>query len=201
MAASFKLGKPRGRYRPLSEINVTPLVDVMLVLLVIFMVTAPLMTTSVNIDLPKVAATPVNQDSEPLRVQVDSQGNVFLQDTPTDLGELVTKLQAIAQDQKDRRIFVRGDKANSYGRMLQVMATIIQGGFTKVALLTDPSVPIAAPVSLGGAPAAGPAAGQPTASPPTASPPAAAPPASGVPAVITPGSPPAVQGARQSNRG
>ncbi len=149
--AAFRFGKPRGRYRPLSEINVTPLVDVMLVLLIIFMVTAPLMTTSVNIDLPKVAATPINQDSEPLRVQVDSQGAVYLQDTQIDLPELVSKLQAIAQNQNDRRIFVRGDKANSYGRMLEVMATIIQGGFTKVSLLTDPSVPIAVPQPAGGA--------------------------------------------------
>ncbi len=149
--AAFRFGKPRGRYRPLSEINVTPLVDVMLVLLIIFMVTAPLMTTSVNIDLPKVAATPINQDSEPLRVQVDSQGAVYLQDTQIDLPELVSKLQAIAQNQNDRRIFVRGDKANSYGRMLEVMATIIQGGFTKVSLLTDPSVPIAVPQPTSGA--------------------------------------------------
>jgi biopolymer transport protein TolR len=154
MAISFRSGRARsGRYRPLSEINVTPLVDVMLVLLIIFMVTAPLMTSSVNIDLPKVAATPVNQDSEPLRVQVDSQGNVFLQDTPVQTTELITKLQAIAQDQKDRRIFVRGDKANSYGRMLEVMATIIQGGFTKVALLTDPIVPVAASPAPVAAPA------------------------------------------------
>jgi biopolymer transport protein TolR len=93
----------------------------------------------VNIDLPKVSATPLNQDSEPLKVQIDSQGNVFLQDDPVQLPELVAKLQAISQDQKDRRIFLRGDKANSYERVLQVMATIIQGGFTKVALLTDPS--------------------------------------------------------------
>jgi len=160
---AFQFGKPRGRYRPLSEINVTPLVDVMLVLLIIFMVTAPLMTTSVNIDLPKVAATPINQDSEPLRVQVDSQGEVYLQDDKIALPDLVSKLQAIAQNQQDRRIFVRGDKANSYGRMLEVMATIIQGGFTKVSLLTDPSVPIAAP-----APASAPAGAAPAA--PAASP-------------------------------
>ncbi|MCW3477413.1 protein TolR [Limobrevibacterium gyesilva] len=140
MAASLQGGRGKGgRYRPLAEINVTPLVDVMLVLLIIFMVTAPLMSSAVNIDLPKVAATPISQDSEPLKVQVDAQGNVFLQDEPTQLPELVARLQAIAKDQKDRRIFVRGDKGNSYGRMLEVMSTIIQGGFTKVALMTDPS--------------------------------------------------------------
>ncbi len=180
--AAFRFGKPRGRYRPLSEINVTPLVDVMLVLLIIFMVTAPLMTTSVNIDLPKVAATPINQDSEPLRVQVDSQGAVYLQDTQIDLPELVSKLQAIAQNQNDRRIFVRGDKANSYGRMLEVMATIIQGGFTKVSLLTDPSVPIAVPQPAGGA--------APAPAGTTPAPPAGTPSGAAAPAVITPSSPP-----------
>ena len=136
-------GRRRGRYRPLAEINVTPLVDVMLVLLIIFMVTAPLMTSSVNVDLPKVNATPVNQDSEPLQVSVNAQGQVYLMDSTVELPELVTRLQAIAKDQKDRRIFVRGDRTNSYGRMMEVMGTIIQGGFTKVSLLTE---------QLGGAP-------------------------------------------------
>src|SRR5450755_3454599 len=104
-------GGRRSRYRPLSEINVTPLVDVMLVLLIIFMVTAPLMSSAVNIDLPKVSATPISQDSEPLKVQVNAGGDVFLQDEPIALADLVTKLQAIVKDQKDRRIFVRGDKS------------------------------------------------------------------------------------------
>ena len=154
MAVSLKGGRGRqGRYRPLSEINVTPLVDVMLVLLIIFMVTAPLMSSSVNIDLPKVAATPLNQDSEPLKVQVNAEGRVFLQDEPIELAELIVKLQAIAKDAKDRRIFIRGDKANSYARMLEVMATVIQGGFTKVALMTDPSgaPPMVAPRASTGA--------------------------------------------------
>ncbi|MCX7383554.1 MAG: biopolymer transporter ExbD [Alphaproteobacteria bacterium] len=92
-----------------------------------------------NIDLPKVSATPINQDSEPLKVQVNAEGKVFLQDEPIELADLIVKLQAIAKDQKDRRIFVRGDRTNTYARMLEVMATIIQGGFTKVALMTDPS--------------------------------------------------------------
>ena len=165
---------PRRRYRPLAEINVTPLVDVMLVLLIIFMVTAPLITSSVNIDLPKVSATPLNQDSEPLKVQVDAQGQVFLQEAPVQLPDLVGKLQAIAQDHKDRRIFLRADKANSYERVLSVMATIIQGGFTKVALLTDPSGAPASPgaptTPAGGGPVAplAPATAIPTA--PAASP-------------------------------
>jgi biopolymer transport protein TolR len=121
----------------MADINVTPMVDVMLVLLIIFMVTAPLLSSSVNVDLPKVNATPLNQDSEPLQVSVTAQGQVFLMDQAVDLSDLVAKMQAIAQDQKDRRIFVRGDRANSYGRMMEVMGTIIQGGFTKVSLLTE----------------------------------------------------------------
>jgi biopolymer transport protein TolR len=163
MAAALQGRGRKGRYRPLAEINVTPLVDVMLVLLIIFMVTAPLMSSAVNIDLPKVAATPISQDSEPLKVQVNAEGQVFLQDEPVQLAELVAKLAAIAKDQKDRRIFVRGDKSNTYARMLEVMATIIQGGFTKVALMTDPSG-LAPPVPA--APGGTPAPATPAAAPP-----------------------------------
>src|SRR5271163_1877443 len=137
MAFSPLTGKGvKGRYRPLSEINVTPLVDVMLVLLIIFMVTAPLMSSAVNVDLPKANATPINQDSTPITVSVDASGKVFLQDTEVQLPDLVTRLQAIAQDKKDRRILVRGDKSNSYGRIIEVMGTTVEGGFTKVALLS-----------------------------------------------------------------
>jgi biopolymer transport protein TolR len=158
----------------MADINVTPMVDVMLVLLIIFMVTAPLLSSSVNVDLPKVNATPLNQDSEPLQVSVTAQGQVFLMDQAVDLPDLVAKMQAIAKDQKDRRIFVRGDRANSYGRMMEVMGTIIQGGFTKVSLLTEqigdgsarapapvpamtvPPAPAAAPATPAPTPAAGP---------------------------------------------
>jgi biopolymer transport protein TolR len=133
----------RGRYRPLAEINVTPLVDVMLVLLIIFMVTAPLMTSGVPVDLPKTTAQPINSDSEPLTVSIDAQGQIFLQDEKVELPELVSKLQAIAQNNADRRIFVRGDKDLAYGRIMEVMGTITQGGFTKVALLAEePSAPV-----------------------------------------------------------
>src|SRR5579871_6149161 len=125
--------KTRGRYRPLAEINVTPLVDVMLVLLIIFMVTAPLMTSGVPVDLPKTSAAPINSDGEPLTVSIDAQGGIFLQDQQVQLPELVTKLQAIAHNNPERRIFVRGDKAVAYGQIMQVMGTITQGGFTKVA--------------------------------------------------------------------
>ena len=156
MAMSLGNGRTRGRYRPLAEINVTPLVDVMLVLLIIFMVTAPLMSSAINVDLPKADASPVNTDSTPITVSVDASGNVFLQDAQVQLPDLVTRLQAIAQDQKDRRIFVRGDKANSYGRIIEVMGTIVQGGFTKVALLSETPPGMAAPAASG-APAAAPA--------------------------------------------
>jgi biopolymer transport protein TolR len=162
---------PGQRYRPLSEINVTPLVDVMLVLLIIFMVTAPLMSTAVNVDLPKVTANPVNQDSEPLNVSVNADGVVYLQDQQVALTDLVAKLQAIAKDQKDRRIFVRGDKGNSYGHMLEVMSTIIQGGFTKVSLLTDPTGGTLAPPppAPAQAPAVAPGSTRPAAPTPAAS--------------------------------
>ena len=128
-----------------SNINVTPMVDVMLVLLIIFMVTAPLMSSAVNVDLPKVATSPINQDSQPLTISVDAQGQVFLQDQKVDLPDLVAKLQLQVQDNKDRRIFVRGDKANSYGRIIEVMGTIVQGGFTKAALMSEAPAGMALP--------------------------------------------------------
>ncbi|MDT7953519.1 MAG: protein TolR [Acetobacteraceae bacterium] len=140
-------GRGRSRYRPLAEINVTPLVDVMLVLLIVFMVAAPLMTSGVNIDLPKASANPVSQDSEPLTVSVNAEGKIYLQDTELPLSDLATKLAAIADNKMDRRIFVRGDKALSYGRIMEVMATITQGGFTKVALLAEQAGGPPAPAS------------------------------------------------------
>jgi biopolymer transport protein TolR len=152
------LGKRRGRYRPLSEINVTPLVDVMLVLLIIFMVTAPLMTSGVNVDLPQTDAKPLNQDSQPLTVSINAEGKIFLQDTEVQLPELVTKLRAIAENNPERRIFVRGDKTVSYGLVMQVMGTITQGGFNKVALLAEqPTLPLSTAPPASGSPALGPA--------------------------------------------
>ncbi len=152
----------RGRYRPLAEINVTPLVDVMLVLLIIFMVTAPLMTSGVSVDLPKTTAQPLNSDSEPLTVSIKADGSIFLQDQAVDIGDLVAKLQSIAQNNPERRIFVRGDKDLAYGRIMEVMGTITQGGFTKVALLAEqPSGP-APPAKPSSAPAAAPATAKPS---------------------------------------
>ena len=150
--AAFLNGRsqPRGRYRPLSEINVTPLVDVMLVLLIIFMVTAPLMTSGVSVDLPKTNAQPLNSDSQPLTVSIDASGKIFLQNQEVDLPDLVAKLQAIAQNNQDRRIFVRGDKDLAYGRIMQVMGTIAQGGFSKVALLAEQPGPAPKPAAPAG---------------------------------------------------
>src|ERR1700685_758094 len=115
MALTFNSrSNPRGRYRPLSEINVTPLVDVMLVLLIIFMGTAPLMTSGVSVDLPKTDAKPLNSDSEPLTVSINAEGKIYLQDQQLDMPGLVAKLQAISAGDLPRRIFVRGDKGIAY---------------------------------------------------------------------------------------
>jgi biopolymer transport protein TolR len=153
MAISMGGGSGRQRrYRPLAEINVTPLVDVMLVLLIIFMVTAPLMTSGVSVDLPKTNAQPLNSDSEPLTVSIKADGTIFLQDQDVDVDDLVAKLLAISKNNPERRIFVRGDKDLPYGRIMQVMGTITQGGFTKVALLAEQTTaPAAAPAAKPGA--------------------------------------------------
>jgi biopolymer transport protein TolR len=127
----------RRRYKPMAEINVTPLVDVMLVLLIVFMVTAPLITSGVDVNLPQANAKPVNSDSTPITITVNAQDQIYLQNSQVELTNLVATLQQISQNNQDRRIFVRGDKTVSYGDMLQVMATITQGGFTKVALLAQ----------------------------------------------------------------
>ena len=133
--------KGRRRNMPMSEINVTPFVDVMLVLLIIFMVAAPLMTVGVPVDLPKTQASALNQDNEPITISVNPEGKIFLQETEVPIEGLVAQLQAIGRNQAEgapeRRIFVRGDKAISYGRVMEVMGTISAGGFSKVALLAE----------------------------------------------------------------
>jgi biopolymer transport protein TolR len=131
-------GKRRIRQRPFSEINVTPMVDVMLVLLVIFMVTAPMMTTGVNVDLPESAASPVAGNDEPLAISVSADGKVYVQKTPVAVKDLRAKLKAVAGAKKDTRIFVRGDRTVDYGRIMLVVGEINAAGFNKVALITDP---------------------------------------------------------------
>ena len=140
MAISFRTGRGRnGRYRPLSEINVTPLVDVMLVLLIIFMVAAPLLTVGVPIDLPQTQAKNMDQDKEPITLSVNQQGQVFLQNTEIKIDELVAKLQAITQARggADERIYVRGDKKVDYGTVMKVMGRLSAAGFRRVALVTE----------------------------------------------------------------
>jgi biopolymer transport protein TolR len=128
------------RYQPLAEINVTPMVDVMLVLLIIFMVSAPLLTVGVPIDLPQTQASSLDQaDKEPLAVSVNTDGKVFLQNTEIELEALVPKLQAIAQTRggNDERIYVRGDKTVNYGTIMKVMGRLSAAGFRRVALVTE----------------------------------------------------------------
>jgi len=144
VAASPYGGRPgarrSGRYRPMAEINVTPLVDVMLVLLIIFMVAAPLMTVGVPVDLPKTQASALNQENEPITITVNPEGRIFLQQTEVPIEGLVPQLQAIAGSQAagtERRIFVRGDRAITYGRVMEVMGTVSAGGFSRVALLAE----------------------------------------------------------------
>ena len=130
---------PGGRFRyvPMSEINVTPFVDVMLVLLIIFMVTAPLLTAGVPVDLPKTSAQPIAESVEPLVITVNKEGKIFLQQSEIDLDSLVPRLAAITQNKPDTRIFIRGDRNLAYGAIMEVMATTTTAGFTKVALITD----------------------------------------------------------------
>jgi biopolymer transport protein TolR len=130
------------RYKPMSDINVTPMVDVMLVLLVVFMITAPLLTAGVQVDLPKTEAAQITGQDEPLVVSVDKTGKAFLQDAPIDDESLGPRLSAITSNRKDARIFVRGDKSVNYGRIMEVMGVINRAGFTKVALIAEiPSEP------------------------------------------------------------
>lgn len=144
MAASLNgggFGNGRGngsrRFQPMSEINVTPFVDVMLVLLVVFMVTAPLLTVGVEVNLPKTSADSLPGEDEPLTVSIDAEGTLYLQELEITLDELIPKLLAIAAERENMRIFVRGDKAIDYGRVMLVMGTINAAGFTKVGLVTE----------------------------------------------------------------
>ncbi|MBT5266932.1 MAG: protein TolR [Rhodospirillaceae bacterium] len=127
----------RIRYQPMSEINVTPFVDVMLVLLVVFMVTAPLLTVGVPVDLPKTEAARLTDQVEPLVITVNAEGRIFLQETEVEQDQLVPRLKAVTGAKPDLRIFVRGDKAISYGRVMEVMGVISAAGFSKVALLAE----------------------------------------------------------------
>jgi biopolymer transport protein TolR len=130
--------KPRGtRYRPMAEINVTPFVDVMLVLLVVFMVTAPLLSVGVPVDLPKTAATPLSNPDEPLVISINAKGEIFLQESRIPMENLTARLEAVTGQNENARIFVRGDKAIEYGQVMAVMGNISAAGFRKVSLMAE----------------------------------------------------------------
>lgn len=133
------IGRGGGRRRnpPLSEINVTPFVDVMLVLLIVFMVTAPLLTVGVPVDLPKTRAAQLTDEVEPLVITVRADGSIYLQETSITREELVPKLVAVAGANPDLRIFVRGDKSIAYGSVMEVMGQVSSAGFSRVALLAE----------------------------------------------------------------
>ncbi len=146
MAMGMPDGGRRGRGRGrnaggFSEINVTPFVDVALVLLIIFMVTAPMMTSGVTVDLPKTKAAALPGNDQPIAVTIRHDGTVYIQNTQTKLESLGAKLQAILGEKKDTRIFIRGDQSIDYGRVMRVVSEINGAGFTRVALLTDASGP------------------------------------------------------------
>jgi biopolymer transport protein TolR len=129
-------GVGRRKAKPMSEINVTPFVDVMLVLLIVFMVTAPLLTAGVNVDLPKATSSPLAGQDEPLAVSVDREGRVWLQDSQIAIDDLGPRLLAILETKPETRIFVRGDRVIDYGRVMQVVGAIHAAGIQKVSLVT-----------------------------------------------------------------
>ena len=134
------LGKRKHhRRRVMSEINVTPMVDVMLVLLIIFMVSAPLLTVGVPIDLPQSQAKSLEQDKEPLTVSVNDKGQIFLQNSEIAVDDLIPKMQAVAgaRGGAEARIYVRGDRKVDYGTMMKVMGRLSSAGFHRVALVTE----------------------------------------------------------------
>ena len=141
MAASSLGGngqRPAGRYQPMSAINVTPFVDVMLVLLVVFMVAAPLLTVGVPVDLPQTQAPPITEPKEPLVITINGEGHLFIQETEVPTESLLPRLGAITGNNPDALLYVRGDKAINYGRVLEVMSLVSSAGFRKVSLIAAP---------------------------------------------------------------
>jgi len=144
MAASTSMGSGwvsrrsrRRRATVMADINVTPMVDVMLVLLIVFMVAAPLLTVGVPIDLPQTQAKSMEQDKEPLTLSVNDKGQVFLQNTEIKIDEIVPKLKAIAKNGAEERIYVRGDRKVDYGTVMRVMGRLSAAGYRRVALVTE----------------------------------------------------------------
>jgi len=127
----------RNRRQLSSEINVTPLVDVMLVLLIIFMVCSPMLVAGVQVDLPNTQASPLSGQDEPIAVSIDSRGKIYIQDSEVKIQSLAIKLKAVLKEKSNTRIFVRGDKTISYGKVMEVFGAIKSSGFTNVALVTE----------------------------------------------------------------
>ncbi len=130
-------GGRRVRHRPLAEINVTPFVDVMLVLLIVFMVTAPLLTVGVPVELPKTEAAQLVDRNEPLIVTVDAEGRIYLQETERTLDSLIATLEAVRLERPDAVVYMRGDKAIAYGAVMEVMGALVAGGVTKLSLVAE----------------------------------------------------------------
>ncbi len=126
------------RYGAMADINMTPFIDVMLVLLIIFMVAAPLLTTGVSVDLPQTSASALNVDRKPIAVSLNEQGQLYLMDQPISDADLVPKLQAVSQNDVEQRIYLRASKVVLYGRVAEIMAAVTSAGFKKVALVTEP---------------------------------------------------------------
>jgi biopolymer transport protein TolR len=137
ISSKIKQRSSRRTAQAMSDINVTPFVDVMLVLLIVFMVTAPLMTVGVSVDLPETQASSINEETEPLTISINAAGEIYLQETQLELETLVPRLVAITGANPETRIFIRGDRGLSYGRIMEVMGTVNSAGFNKVALLAE----------------------------------------------------------------
>lgn len=145
-AGQRKRRRRSGALTPMSEINVTPFVDVMLVLLIIFMVAAPLLTTGVPVDLPDTAAPPLPaEDETPLTVTLAADGRIFIQETEVAPDALLPRLTAIAAERQDRQIYLRADGGIAYGSVMQVMGALTAGGFSAIGLVTEPENPLEAP--------------------------------------------------------
>ena len=134
-AGSGYRGNGKYRYTKMAEINVTPFVDVMLVLLIVFMVTAPLLTVGVPVDLPKTRAATINDTQEPLVISINGEGKLFLQESETTLDNMIPRLREIMKANPDLRIFIRGDETLPYGTVMEVMGELSAAGFHKVSLL------------------------------------------------------------------
>ena len=122
----------------MSDINVTPFVDVMLVLLIVFMVTAPMLTVGVPVNLPDSNADSLPDDKEPLTLTINSKGEIFIQEAKVEYDNIIAKVLAVSKNRTDTRIYVRGDKTINYGRVLEIMGLLSGSGFTKVALISEP---------------------------------------------------------------